>query len=532
MPPHPHRGRDRGRTVSATLMAAALTAACAAGTGDGAVRGAPDTQIRQPAVAGGFYPRDPAKLRAAVDGFLRRALPSDLPDVRVLVVPHAGYVYSGQIAADAFQAAAGQAVDTVVLLGANHTTAGFPRASVYDGAAWHTPLGAVSVDRDLAQALVAATGDAVFDRRLHEKEHSIEVQVPFVQALWPAARILPIVVGSADPAMCTRLGRALAATVAGRRVLIVAASDLSHYPGEAAARRVDAATLTAIATGDGLARLAGDEVEPRTTEGLGGIPGLETRACGLGAVMVATEAARQLGAGRAAVLSYANSADSPVGDPARVVGYGAVAFAEGPPGADVQVLSPPRADAASALDLEDRRQLIALARQAIDDKLRRDVVPLPRGGSPRLLRERGVFVTLKRNGELRGCVGRVVGEGQGPLRRLVSLVALEAAFADPRFPPVTPGEWPHLDVEVSVLTPPTAVSAAGEITPGRDGVVLVLGKRSAVFLPQIATEQGWNREQLLDNLALKAGLGPADWRERDARLYTFQALVFDDAAVR
>jgi AmmeMemoRadiSam system protein A len=155
------------------------------------------------------------------------------------------------------------------------------------------------------------------------------------------------------------------------------------------------------------------------------------------------------------------------------------------------------------------------------------MLPLPRGGSPKLLRESGVFVTLKKHGELRGCVGRL--QGQGTLLRLVSAMAFESAFRDARFAPVRAGELAAIDIEVSVLTNPRRVAAPSDVVVGRDGVVLRVGDRSAVFLPQVAAEQGWNREQMLDNLADKAGLPARAWREPNAQLLTFQAEVFSEA---
>jgi AmmeMemoRadiSam system protein A len=258
--------------------------------------------------------------------------------------------------------------------------------------------------------------------------------------------------------------------------------------------------------------------------------GVATCACGEGPIRVAMEAARALGALRGTVISYANSADTAVGDPDRVVGYGAVIFGRGEPGADVTALKGPAADATGALDAADKRLLVRLVRESIARYLTTETLPLPRGGSPKLLREAGAFVTLRKHGELRGCIGRL--EPEGTLLRLVATLALDSAFKDPRFPPVTAGELNDLEVEVSVLTPMKTAAGPDAIVPGRDGVVLRVGDRSAVFLPQVATEQGWNRVELLDNLALKAGLSSQAWRDRTARFLTFQADVFSESTLR
>jgi hypothetical protein len=443
----------------------------------------------------------------------------------VIVVPHAGYIYSGQIAADAFNQISPSAVDTVVILGANHTTGGVDRASVYDGAAFRTPLGLAGVDRDLAAALVRDPDLAAFDRRLHDREHAVEVQVPFVQHRFPRARIVPVVIPSLDADRCAKFGRLLADAVRGRRALIVASSDLSHYPAAADATRVDAETLEHVARLDAEALVSHEARAAR-----GRTPGLATRACGLGPILVAIEAARRLGAAHGVVLSYANSASVAVGTAERAVGYGAVAFSSGSDGADLAALRIPAPDTSGLFNAADRRVLLRLARETIARYLDSGMVPLPRGGSPALLRETGVFVTLRKDGVLRGCVGRLLPEG--PVLRLVSAMALEAAFADPRYERVRASELDSLDIEVSILSTVVAAPGPQAVVPGRDGVVLQADGRSAVFLPNVATEQRWGREELLDHLALKAGLRREIWRTPGARLFTFQADAFAESAIR
>jgi hypothetical protein len=481
-------------------------------------------EIRPAAFAGQFYPADPAALREALDGFLRDAVPARVEGPVALVVPHAGYIFSGQIAADAYRQAAASPVDTVVILGTNHTSGAFRRVSVYDGEGYRTPLGVARVDRDLAAALVKE-GGAVFDSSLHAREHSVEVQVPFVQRVFPGSSIVPVVVGASDPESCRRFGRALAGLSAGRRVLIVASSDLSHYPERRVAVDVDRRTLEAIASMK-VDALAGMEAR---AAGLAE-RGVDTCACGEGPIRVAIEAARALGALRGTVVSYANSGDTAVGDPDRVVGYGSVVFSKGETGADLAALKPVTADPAGALDAADKKVLLRLARETITRLLRTDTVPLPRGGSPKLLREAGVFVTLTKHGQLRGCIGRIVPEGT--LVRLTSAMAIEAATKDPRFPPVTASELTDLELEVSVLTPMKPVPGPDAIVVGRDGVLMRLGDRGAVFLPQVAPQQGWTRTEMLEQLAEKAGLAAGAWRDGRAKFSVFQADVFSESSLK
>ena len=261
--------------------------------------------------------------------------------------------------------------------------------------------------------------------------------------------------------------------------------------------------------------------------------GLVTCACGEGPIRVALEAARALGATAGTVVSYGNSGDTIIGDADRVVGYGAVAFCQGGPVSGWK-MAPRRfpADPTGVLDALDKRVLLRLARETVTRYLQTDTLPwpLPAVGSPKLLREAGTFVTFTKHGELRGCIGSI--QPQGRLIRLVSSMAFEAAFRDPRFQPIAAGELKDLEVEISVLTPMKAVAGPDWITIGKDGVLLRVGDRSAVFLPQVAPEQGWTRTEMLEHLAEKAGL-PADaWKDPKAKFFTFQADVFSESSLK
>ena len=476
---------------------------------------------REPAVSGKFYPSDPKALRLAVERFLRDAVPRKVERPVALVSPHAGYIYSGQIAADAWRQAQGGEYDLVVILGSNHAAPGFRGVAVHPGTGFRTPLGVAEIDREAAEALVAADPGCAFDADAHAGEHSVEVQVPFAQVLFPGARILPALLGSADPATCERFGRALGKVLAGRRAIVVASTDLSHYPSAKDAGRVDRNVLAAAAGLDPAAfRAAIGEEMAR------GVAGLGTCACGEAPVLAAMAASKALGATRGVVLSYANSGDASVGEPDRVVGYGAVAFAAGPGGTDTSALRDPAGKVPEGpLDAADRKALLAFARETIDRYLATGTVPLARGLPEKTRRPQGAFVTLKRGEELRGCIGRMAPDA--PLGKTVGAMALQAAFSDPRFPPVTPEELPKLTVEISALTPMKRVSGAGDIVVGRDGVLLAKGGRSAVFLPQVATEQGWGRDEMLDHLCRKAGLPAGCWKE-GASFSVYQAEVFGE----
>jgi MEMO1 family protein len=485
----------------------------------------PKAAVRPPAVAGQFYPREPAKLEAAVQAFLSDAVPSRGERPIALVLPHAGYVYSGQIAADGWRQAAGQAYDLVVILGTNHTTPGFSGVSVYPGAGFRTPLGVAEVDTAAAGALLAAGGAMVPDPRVHEGEHSVEVQVPFAQVVLPGVRILPVVVGTEDLLVLARFVQALARVLAGRHALIVASSDLSHYPDEEGSVAADRAVLAAMARMDpaGLQQVAAAQLRA-------GHRGLETCACGEGAILVAMGAARALGARRGIVLSRANSGDVPVGDPARVVGYGAVMFCAGRGEPDIAALDPPdTAGADAALGPADQKALLRLARRTLERWFATGTVPLPRGFSPAARRRQGAFVTLTLRGQLRGCIGHMAEDR--PLPQNVGAMALAAATEDPRFPPLGPAELKDVEIEISVLTPLERVTGPEAVVVGRDGVQIRKGGHVAVFLPQVATEQGWDRDALLENLCLKAGL-PKDAWQSGAEFWTFRSVHFRESQLR
>ena len=509
------------------LVVLGLVGAFACGGSRAGVAQTTSDAVREPAVAGRFYPASGDKLERAVHALLDSAAEARTQDPIAIVAPHAGYVFSGQVAADAYKQVAGRDYDVVVILGANHTQAGFNAIAVYPGRGFRTPLGVASVDQDVARAVVKADVLARLDATPHVDEHSIEVQVPFVQVLFPSARVVPIIVGTDDPETASRFGRALGRTLSGRRALVVASSDLSHYPDAATASRVDAETLNAIATLDvhTAHRVAGDVVARR-------LPQVATAACGLAPVMAAMAAAKVLGASRGVVVSYANSSQVAVGEPDRVVGYGAVVFARDPaPGkSGAREPSPERRPANGRLTAAQGAALVALARDTISRFLDSGTLPLGRSLDIQIPGAgRGAFVTLRKGGELRGCIGRIVSDE--PLPQLVSRVAFEAAFRDPRFPPLSAGELGGVDVEVSVLSPPRRIPSPESVVVGRHGVVLHKGGRSAVFLPSVATEQGWDRVALLDNLCGKAGLAGRCWTV-GAELEVFEAEVFGGASHR
>ena len=465
---------------------------------------AAEGRIRRPAVAGAFYPQDPVALRTMVDGYLGEAAAAGGPagSVLGLIAPHAGFIYSGGVAAHAYAALRGQGIERVVVLAPSHLES-FSYASVYAGDGYATPLGVIPVDT-AARALLTSSGSLIrVSGRGHEwsgdrGEHSLEVQLPFLQRVLGEFRLLPVVLGAADYSLCRALGRALAPLARDEKTLLVASSDLSHYHPYAEAQRRDAETLAAVQACDYLT-----------------LPRHE--ACGAGPITALLIAAEAAGVRQARVLRYANSGDTGGGRDS-VVGYGAVVLPRAGPASEA---APP------PLTAEERQALLRLARRSVEAAVRG--APEPSLDSAAALSQyAGVFVTLTCLGELRGCVGRILPEL--PLAEAVREMAGSAACRDNRFPPVREEELPLLTVEISVLSRLRRVEKADEVEIGRHGLLVRQGRRHGILLPQVAQEHGLGREEFLQACCRKAGLDPEAWRDPETDLFVFTADVFGSRA--
>lgn len=463
-------------------------------------------KVRQPAVAGAFYPDDPEQLATMVDAFLEAVEDRDGEPI-ALVVPHAGYLYSGWVAAYAFKELEGVQYDAIVIIGPNHHQATFEDISVYAEGGFETPLGYVPIDEELAQALADSHERIVFDAAVHKAEHSIEVELPFLQRVYEDFEFVPIVMGDPAPESAEILAEALIEVLQDRKALIIASSDMSHYPAYDDARRVDIATLAAVETMDTQRVL--DAIAENMTSG---VPDLATCLCGQAPVLTAMRVASQLGANQVTLLKYANSGDSPFveADKSSVVGYGAVMFWR---------YEPPD------LSSEEKAKLLTIARESIAAYLRDGILPQVEVTESNLLRKSAAFVTLEKQGDLRGCIGRV--SAQQPLYVAVQQAAVSAATEDVRFPPLTLEELEESNIEISVLSPFTRVTDIQEIDVGNHGLLIVAGDRSGLLLPQVAVDEGWSRDEFLDAVCHKAGL-PDDAWEQGAALYTFTAIVFGE----
>ncbi len=471
-------------------------------------------QVRQAAVAGAFYPADPNELAAMVDKFVAQAkVPAQKEAVVALVAPHAGYPFSGGVAGHSYALIKGRPTHRVIVIAPSHFEA-FSFTSVYDGDAYTTPLGEVRVDKEFARKLASLNPEIQLSSQGHVPtaagaEHALEDQLPFLQRVLGDFQLVPIVMGEQSYPASRALGIALAELIRGTDTLIVASSDLSHYHPYDEAVKIDGKTLNAIGEWDYLT--LSDNFATRTWEACGGAP-----------IVAAMIAAERLGATHAQVIKYANSGDV-TGDRSRVVGYSSIAFFKDD---TVHRAETPR----FSLTSSEKRQLLEIARKSVESAVKEHkAYALPESLPASLMQDRAAFVTLKENGELRGCIGYT--EAVQPLAETVRDVAAYAALRDVRFPPVTPGELPQIKYEISVLSPLRHVGNTTQIKVGEHGLMILKGHTRGVLLPQVASEQHWDRDTFLDETAMKAGLPAKAWRDNDADLFAFTAVVFGEAEI-
>ncbi|MBI5220273.1 MAG: AmmeMemoRadiSam system protein B [Candidatus Liptonbacteria bacterium] len=465
-----------------------------------------ESRVRPAAVAGAFYPADRAELARTVERYLAEANPQTTGGRVVgLIVPHAGYEFSGQVAAEAFKKVAGQEFDTVVLLGVSHHEQ-FPGAAFYDGDYFETPLGQVAIDRELAGQIMAADPRFVFRSSPHAPEHSLEVELPFLQKTLTNFRIVPILLGSQDPELAEKLGQTIARVATGR-VLVVASTDLAHYPAPRDAERIDHQTIQAVLTGQ-----ADQLTEALVQLGRLNAPGVVTFMCGEGAVRALLAYAQAIPATQFDLLKYAHTG-MVTGQKERVVGYAAIS------------LSTTRKE---ELTEKEQKMLLQIARRSVEAYVRTGKPYRLSIAELEIDRRAGAFVTIKKNGILRGCIGTFE---PAPLAQVVAQMALAAATEDRRFSPISPEELKDLEYEVSVLSVPQPVASADAIQLGKHGVQITQGNRAGVFLPQVVAETGWDKETFLSELcAQKAGLPRDCWQDPRTRLEVFTAQVFKEAS--
>ncbi len=473
--------------------------------------------VRPATQANRFYTGDAKELSEEVDSLLTRHRgETAYRNVAALIVPHAGYYFSGNVAAGAYMAIpSDKQFKRIFLLGPSHHE-WLDGASVNTVADYYaTPLGQVRVDRETALALTAADSVFRYEPKAHDREHCLEVQLPFLQRFFTihsslftkdVPPIVPIIISTSDFQKLKRIAEALKPYLTTDNLFIVS-SDFSHYPKYEDACKVDARTGKAVESGDVEQFIAALEENARS-----GVPGLATSACG--ELAIATLLMMIDSTYEVKHLMYQNSGDAEESDHSRVVGYHAFAIVR-------------KSSQEFSLSEDEKRMLKEIALTSIKDSLNGKEIAVANSSlftlHSSLKRKCGAFVSLHKHGRLRGCIGHF-GEDV-PLNEIVAEMARAAAFEDPRFMPVTADELSDIDIEISVLTPMRRIQSLDEFELHRHGIYIRRGYRSGTYLPQVADEVNWTKEEFVSHCAQdKAGIGWDGWR--DAELYVYEAIVF------
>ncbi len=478
-------------------------------------------KIRQPAVAGQFYPADASELKNKIEKYLGEAGEREVEgDVKIVMAPHAGYDFSAPVAAYGYKTLQGRKIHTAVIICNSHSSY-FDGIAVDDSDAWQTPLGLVEVDKDLAEKLVKSSDAIKYNSDVHLKDHTLEVQLPFLQTVLSGEfKIVPILFGSSGSSDYKKLAEALAKNL-GDDDIVVISSDMSHYPSYGDANEIDRETLEIIKTGN-IAELENHIKETENQD----IPDEQTLLCGIDGVKTAMELYNLLGWDKIEILKYANSGDAPIGDKASVVGYGAAVFTN--QNAKIKMQNDnEKFKIDIEFDFNQQKQLLDIAKTAVETYVNENKIAEFNVANEKLNEKLGAFVTLKKGGQLRGCIGQIAPSGK-PLWQVARDMAIAAATEDNRFSPVSKDELDKIGYEISVLSAPEKIDDWQGIELGRHGVIAQKGSRSGVFLPQVADETGWTKEEFLSQLCQqKAGLAPDCYKnDKEVELKVFTAQVF------
>jgi MEMO1 family protein len=474
---------------------------------------------REPYAAGRFYSANKDTLTKDLAQLFSTCVkvPSGWK-VRAIISPHAGYVFSGKIAASAFSSIQKNAAyKNIFIIGSSHIMA-FDGASVYNTGDFITPLGKIKVNQEIANKLKNENSLFRFPVNAHIQEHSIEVQIPFIQYYFPGEKqIIPIIIGSNNKKTIKGIAEILRPWFTDENLFIIS-SDFSHYPPYKDAIEVDKATADAILSNN-------SETFLKTLEknGTKPISGLATSMCGWTSgltLLYLTAGDPKLEFKR---VSYCNSGDSPYGGKDEVVGYNAIVLIENNSKTNNMQVS----GTELSFSKDEAKTLLSIARSSIRSKLYENKKPVINTEtiSSNLRKTLGAFVTLKINGNLRGCIGRFTSPD--PLYEVVQQMALASAFEDSRFNALTREEFEKTDIEISVIGPLKKINDISEIVLGKHGIYIKKDFRSGTMLPQVATENHWTVEEFLGYTSRdKAGLGWLGWK--DAEIYIYEAAILEE----
>jgi AmmeMemoRadiSam system protein B/AmmeMemoRadiSam system protein A len=472
---------------------------------------AQDQANRKSYAAGKFYDDDAPRLLTQLHDLFSGAHNLNSGNILAVISPHAGFMYSGEIAAWGFkQIDPHKRFNNIFILASSHTMS-IPGASIYKSGNYKTPLGEVKVNTLLADSLIAADPYLVFLPEAHVYEHSIENQLPFLQYyLKHDFRIIPILIGTDNKKALKSIANTLKPYLNDQNLFIIS-SDFSHYPNYKDAQHADSLTAAGI-------------ISNKTTVFEKAIrknanshyPGLVTSACGRSALITLLSMTENMPNVEYIPIKTANSGDAFTGDKNRVVGYFSIVLKQKNTHQTNDYLSE-----------QDKKDLLNIARFTIEEYLNKRTIPKldPDQFSEQLKKSSGAFVTLNKKHQLRGCIGRFFSDE--PLYKVVQSMSIAAATQDYRFQQLAPEELAVITIEISVLTPLKKIYSIDEIVLGRDGIYIKKGNQSGTFLPQVATETGWSKEEFLGHCASdKAGIGWEGWE--NAELFTYEAIVFSE----
>lgn len=466
--------------------------------------------VKWPNVAGSFYPAQEEELKSLISKYLKDAGEvSFTGEPLVLISPHAGYIYSAPVAAYGYKSIKDFNFDTVIILAPSHYFS-FAGVDVYREGLFKTPLGGLSVNAELASDILNKAGNLAFSNTDYfQREHSLEVQLPFLQFVFGNdIKIVPILFGRMSYEDCLQMGKYIFDSTGNSRVLVLVSTDLSHYKTYEEAVGYDSETIALLSSMD--------------IKGLwDSVAGTGWNVCGVNPLVTGIYFSKLKGGDRVKILKYATSADTSH-DKSSVVGYvSAIILGSAP-----QEFSNKNAED-EMLTKDDKKKLLEIARASCEASSRGESFKPQKLESPGMNLKRGAFVTLHKHGNLRGCIGMFTSNE--PLYRVVSQMAREASLNDYRFGPVEPDETKDIDIEISVLTEPQLIDDWRSIRLGVDGVIVKRGYNSGVFLPQVATETGWDLDTFLSQLcSQKAGLSSDAYKDPQTRIYTFQAIIFSE----
>ncbi len=457
------------------------------------------------AVAGSFYSKDAERLSIEVKQAILEAKTFKKEKVKAIIVPHAGYVFSAPVAALSYKTLH-KKYKNIFLIGSSHY-ANFDGASIYNIGSYKTPLGKIKMSQNII-SLLMKNPPFSYQKEAHSKEHTLEVQLPFLQTIYgDELSIVPIIIGTQNMQSLIKISKLLKPYFDDEDNLFVISTDLSHYPLYEDANRVDAKTLNAIVQNSPQKFIdAVIQNEKSLTKGL------LTSACGWNSILILLNMTKEESY-KYEILGYKNSGDTKYGDKEKVVGYGAIRVYK-----ETQEFS---------LNSKEKKELLEIAKLALyeatlhDKKLILNEDTL----SPKLRKNLGAFVTLNRAGKLRGCIGRF--EPNQPLYEVVIDMAIAASRYDNRFSPVSKEELQEIDLEISVLTPRVEIESLDEIVIGKHGIYIQKGALNGTYLPNVATQMNWNAKEFVQDCAInKAGIKKDEIK--DAKLFTYEAIVFDD----